>query len=112
MILRKMKVLVFNMNLISAEELYKIKASTDIVVLDVREAQELKENPFKQLKVLHIPMNDVVQRLDELDDSKHIIVACAVGGRSARVCEFLETRGYENVSNLTGGILAWQNSTY
>jgi rhodanese-related sulfurtransferase len=64
------------------------------------------------VSVLHIPMNDLIHRLHELDECKHIIVVCVVGGRSAKVCEFLETKGYEHISNLTGGILAWQSLNY
>jgi len=36
------------------------------------------------------------------------VVACVVGGRSAHVCEFLNTQGFDNVSNLIGGITAWE----
>ncbi|MAI07696.1 MAG: rhodanese [Magnetococcales bacterium] len=100
------------MQVITAEELYKLAHNDDVIVLDVRELHEVEEQPFKNLDVVHIPMNSVPEKLDELDDEKHIIVACVMGGRSARVCEFLYSRGYENVSNLTGGILAWQKLNF
>jgi rhodanese-related sulfurtransferase len=32
---------------------------------------------------------------------------CHAGGRSARVTQFLEANGYDNVENLAGGIDAW-----
>ncbi len=56
---------------------------------------------------VHIPMNEIPERLDELDKSKMIIVQCKSGKRSARVCEFLQDNNFMNVKNLTGGILAW-----
>ena len=52
-------------------------------------------------------MNEIPERLDELDKSKMIIVQCKSGKRSARVCEFLQHNNFMNVKNLTGGILAW-----
>jgi rhodanese-related sulfurtransferase len=52
-------------------------------------------------------MNEIPERLDELDKSKMIIVQCKSGKRSARVCEFLQDNNFMNVKNLTGGILAW-----
>lgn len=97
------------MNVITAEELKKMASNSDVLVLDVREEYEVQENPFQHLDITHIPMNDVPSRLAELDDEKHIVVTCVMGGRSARVCSFLQEQGYEKVSNLTGGVLAWQN---
>lgn len=97
------------MNVISAEELYEIKENEDVLFLDVREQYEIEEKPFKNIHVLHIPMNEIPQSLNKLDDEKHIVVGCVVGGRSATVCDYLKTQGFDKVSNLTGGLLAWQN---
>ena len=36
-----------------------------------------------------------------------IIVLCKVGGRSQRAAEFLASRNFPHVSNLTGGLAAW-----
>jgi adenylyltransferase/sulfurtransferase len=32
---------------------------------------------------------------------------CKVGGRSAKAADFLRSKGYKKVLNLTGGILDW-----
>lgn len=53
---------------------------------------------------VHIPMDELVARLDEVGD--RVICICAVGARSARVAEYLNTQGREAV-NLDGGIYAW-----
>jgi rhodanese-related sulfurtransferase len=53
---------------------------------------------------VHIPMDELVTRLEEVGD--HVICVCAVGARSARVAEYLNTQGREAV-NLDGGIYAW-----
>ena len=52
-------------------------------------------------------MNDVPQRLNEIDREREIVVHCKPGGRSQQVAEFLAQNGYPNVKNLAGGIIAW-----
>jgi adenylyltransferase/sulfurtransferase len=47
--------------------------------------------------------------LAEIDRNREIIVQCKSGGRSQRIAELLKQNGYERVSNLAGGILAWAN---
>ena len=58
---------------------------------------------------VHIPMDELMQRLDEVDDQ--VVCVCAVGARSARVAQFLNSQGREAV-NLDGGIDAWANSGF
>ena len=53
---------------------------------------------------MHIPMDQLVERLDELGDQ--VVCVCAVGARSARVAQYLNANGREAV-NLDGGIYAW-----
>jgi rhodanese-related sulfurtransferase len=77
-----------------------------MTLLDVREDWELEASPVPaQLK--HIPMGQLAQRLDELDPAVETVVICRSGGRSLQVANFLVSRGFTSVSNLTGGILAW-----
>ena len=56
---------------------------------------------------LHIPMDQLMQRLDEVDD--RVVCVCAVGARSARVAQFLNAQGRDAV-NLDGGLQAWASS--
>lgn len=58
---------------------------------------------------VHIPMDQLMQRLDEVAD--RVVCVCAVGSRSARVAQFLNTQGREAV-NLDGGVYAWANSGF
>lgn len=97
------------MNVISVQNLWEKKDDADFLVLDVRENDEVASHPYTQLSnLIHIPMNDVPARLSELPRDKEIVVACKSGGRSARVCEFLDEQDFD-VRNLTGGILAWSD---
>ena len=74
-------------------------------VLDVREAWELEI--AKLDGVTHIPMNEIPDRIGELDRERETIVLCRSGGRSLRVAQYLVQNGFGRVANLAGGILAW-----
>lgn len=79
------------------------------VVLDVREPWELQTASVKAdgFTLVAIPMNDVPARLAELDASTPIACLCHHGARSQRVASFLAQNGFENVTNISGGIDAW-----
>jgi rhodanese-related sulfurtransferase len=75
------------------------------MLLDVRTDDEWAEGRIAGS--VHIPMDQLMQRLDEVDD--RVVCVCAVGARSARVAQFLDGQGYEAV-NLDGGVYAWASS--
>jgi sulfur-carrier protein adenylyltransferase/sulfurtransferase len=56
-----------------------------------------------------IPVGDIERRASELADKKNseIVVYCKAGVRSQTAALGLKKAGFRNVSNLTGGILAW-----
>ena len=83
----------------------KFDNNEDFMLLDVRNIQEVL---FSKINgSMHIPMNEIMSRINELDSNKEIIIQCKSGKRSARVCEYLMTQNFNNVKNLTGGIIAW-----
>jgi len=74
-------------------------------LLDVRTADEWAGSRIAGS--VHIPMDQLMQRLDEVDD--RVVCVCAVGARSARVAQFLNAQGRDAV-NLDGGLQAWASS--
>lgn len=91
--------------------------------------QELKEK-FDQRKIVHlidvrepyeyeeiniggrlIPLGELMDEVDELEDlmNKEVIVMCRSGNRSGKAQMMLESLGFNNVLNLKGGMLAWEN---
>jgi adenylyltransferase/sulfurtransferase len=54
-----------------------------------------------------IPLGELPRRVQELDSSQLIVCQCKSGVRSAKAAAFLRSAGFGQVSNLTGGILAW-----
>ena len=91
---------------ISPEELQtRLAAAEAPVVLDVREPYELESARLPG--TIDIPMNQVPQRLAELDPDRPLVVLCRSGGRSRNVGNFLLQNGFQTVANLSGGLLAW-----
>lgn len=82
----------------------RIDAGEQLFILDVREPWEYK---IAQIGGKLIPMNEIPQRLAEIDREREVIVHCHHGVRSQRVAEFLQQSGYPRVVNLAGGIDAW-----
>ena len=76
-------------------------------VLDVREDHEWQDGHVPTAK--HIPMNDVPNRLAELDDGARIFVVCRSGGRSLTIANYLEGLGFDVVS-VAGGTQDWIDS--
>lgn len=76
-----------------------------LLLLDVREDEERALASIDPS--VHIPMNSVPDRLSELPTDRRIVVYCHHGGRSYAVASFLETEGFDMVTNLTGGIDEW-----
>ena len=57
----------------------------------------------------NIPLNEVPNRVAELRNSSGpIVLCCASGNRSGQACLILETAGFTNLINVSGGMLAWQ----
>jgi sulfur-carrier protein adenylyltransferase/sulfurtransferase len=84
----------------------KLDAKEDIFVLDVREPHEYL---IANLGAPQIPVGEVERRIGELTAQKNreVIVHCRSGARSQKAALVLKQAGFTNVSNLTGGILAW-----
>ena len=83
---------------------HRLDAGENIFILDVREP---KEFAAAQIGGHLIPMNDLPQRVGEVDREKMVVVHCKLGGRSQKAAEFLAQAGFKNLFNLAGGIQAW-----
>lgn len=92
---------------ISVEALKKkLDAKENVFVLDVREPHEYQ---IANLNAPLIPLGSIESRLSEIAAHKNdeVIVHCRSGARSQKAAVALKAAGFTNVSNLTGGILAW-----
>ena len=94
---------------ITVEELKnRLDAGEHLHIIDVREPSEYAEyNIGGKLMPLGIIQAMQLEDLDELKNEE-LIIHCKVGGRSMQACMILETVGFTNVVNVTGGVMAWK----
>ncbi len=88
-----------------AELAVQLQAGAVPVLLDVREPWEW--NLCRIAGATLIPMRDLPARLQELDKAAETVVICHHGVRSYQAARYLESLGFENVINLSGGVAAW-----
>ena len=84
---------------ITWEEVEKLK-DNKFQVLDVRTNEEYLSGSFES--AIHIPLDDLRNRLNELEKSKTYLVYCRTGLRSYIACRILLQNGFK-VMNITGG---------
>jgi len=82
-------------------------SNADLFVLDVREDKEIAVCAIEG--TVKIPLGEMGERYAEVPKDKDVVVHCKLGGRSAKAVELLQSKGYTNVKNLTGGIIRWIN---
>ena len=95
-------------NIISPAELSQfIQNGEDIQIVDLREDYEI-ENEGKS-NALHIPMGELVSRLEELSSTGKVVFHCSSGNRSMNILKFLimNDLSKENYFHLEGGFQEW-----
>jgi rhodanese-related sulfurtransferase len=83
----------------------RLEAGADLIVLDVRENEELEICAIQG--ATHIPMSELSVRHIELDPDRPTVCVCHHGIRSASVASALENLDFTELYNLTGGIDRW-----
>jgi len=99
-----------NIQQLNVNDAVRMMNGDDVVVLDVRETSEFSSGHIRDS--IHIPMSALGKRINELEKykSKQILAYCRSGSRSNSACRTLNKQGFENVSNLAGGIMSWSNA--
>lgn len=81
------------------------KAEARPLLLDVREPWEYELCAIEGSRLL--PMGQIPNSLDQLDQEQEIVVICHHGMRSQQVGYYLTRAGFDKIINLHGGINAW-----
>ena len=95
---------------VDVQTVFDIQGAEDVYVLDVREQYEYDEKHIPNVTLL--PMSEIQSRLDEIPTDKEVIITCRSGNRSGQVTQFLEENGFDNVHNMQGGIVAWEEAGF
>jgi rhodanese-related sulfurtransferase len=79
------------------------------VLLDVREPWEVAQASMalQGVELRAVPMNQIPQAMQQWAPEQTTVCICHHGVRSAQVARYLESAGWRDVVNLSGGIDAW-----
>lgn len=77
-----------------------------IQLIDVRTPDEYKAGHIAEAKL--IPLQELPNRLSEIDKTKKVYVICHSGNRSSQASQILKENGFTNIYNIQGGMMKWQ----
>lgn len=98
-------------NLISVEDLHEQVTGEDrLVLVDVRTEQEYAERHIEG--AVNIPAPEMRTRYRELDPAQPTYLVCGGGLRSAMAASMLQQRGFEQVTNVSGGMAGYSAAGY
>jgi rhodanese-related sulfurtransferase len=93
---------------ITVDELkLNIDREEDFQLIDVREEFEYETS---NINGENIPLGNVLLETDKISKDKLVVVHCRSGKRSEQAIKLLEDKGFTNLVNLKGGILAWKDA--
>ncbi len=79
-------------------------------VVDVREAHEF-HGPLGRIEgAMHVPLRQVADRANQLANQGDLLLVCRSGARSGKACAELFGLGCVDVTNLAGGMIAWNRA--
>ena len=78
-------------------------------LVDVREVQEFKQGHIAG--AVNIPLSQIERRLNEIPKDKPVYLYCRSGMRSKQAAKLLSRHGYNEISQLNGGISVWDGPT-
>lgn len=76
------------------------------LIIDVRQPEEYARGHIPGARL--IPLDQLPQRVGELEPGAEIVAVCRSGNRSGMAAEWLTAQGFLRVRNLRGGLKAWR----
>jgi rhodanese-related sulfurtransferase len=97
-----------DIDVINAYELInENKSNSDFVILDVRTKAEYDSERIEDAKNIDYKSKDFKIKMDKLDKNIKYLVYCRSGHRSANAVKDMKKLGFEDVLNISGGIMKW-----
>lgn len=81
--------------------------TANAVLLDVRTSAEFKEKSIDGAINIDAMGSGFSQKIENLDKTKTYFVYCRGGNRSGSACNVMGDMGFEQVYNLSGGLMSW-----
>ena len=85
------------------------KEKTTSVLIDVRTVEEYNGGHIEFAKNIDFNGSNFESEITKIDKEKTIFIYCLSGGRSSVAVSFLEKKGYKNIVELEGGMMAWRS---
>ncbi|MBD3163450.1 MAG: MBL fold metallo-hydrolase [Candidatus Latescibacteria bacterium] len=82
----------------------RLEAKDPPVLLDVRTRDEVDEQALRD--ALHVPLRELIERLDEIPRDRPVVAFCGTGRRSLIAASLLKREGYEEVADALGSLSA------
>ncbi len=95
---------------VGIEEYDRLRANTNNVLIDVRTRAEFEKGHIPGATNIDINGSKFMEKIGALDTNKTYLVNCAVGMRSARACQKMETIGFKNLYDLHDGFDGWKKA--
>ncbi len=86
----------------------ELQADPKMRILDVRTVAEYQSHRLPHAVLM--PVQELADRLHELDRAASWLVHCEHGHRSLWACELLAKSGFAQLANLSGGLAFWAGS--
>ncbi|MDQ4144031.1 MAG: rhodanese-like domain-containing protein, partial [Actinomycetota bacterium] len=83
--------------------------TNELQIIDVRHPHEWEAGRIEGAR--HIPLDELAERLEEIDPQRAVVTVCRSGARSGKAAELLQSQGFE-AQNLEGGIKAWADEGF
>jgi rhodanese-related sulfurtransferase len=90
---------------VTTEEAKQLIDSKEVVVLDVRTPEEYQDGHIPN--AILIPLQELENKLNDLDKEEPYLVVCRSGNRSAQASEILTSNSFANIYNMAGGMSDW-----
>jgi phage shock protein E len=93
---------------IDVAQFEKMRADTNIVVLDVRTKAEFDKGHIPGAVLIDVNAPGFEKAVGKMDRTKTYLVHCAAGIRSMKACNSMRGLEFTNLYNLKGGYRAWE----
>ncbi|MEH6445643.1 MAG: rhodanese-like domain-containing protein [Oceanospirillaceae bacterium] len=80
---------------------------SNITLLDVRTEREYLQSHIEGAQKIDFYASSFASEIAKLDKSKHYLLYCRTGVRSAKTLQLMQQLGFEKVYNMQGGIVQW-----
>jgi rhodanese-related sulfurtransferase len=92
---------------VTVQQAAEMQGSDDVgaLIIDVREPNEYSQ--IRARGAVLLPLGRLNSRVRDLPRDRELLLMCRTGGRSQNATQFLQAQGFGNVTNVSGGIVAW-----